>query len=236
MAKPNKQPTNSTRSFVEVSEVRDSVLVLKNGSLRSIIEVGSTNFALKSADEQTAIIAAFQDFLNSIDFPIQIVVHSRKLNIDNYLRSIDNLQETLNNELLKIQAVEYGRYIRGLTELTDIMSKKFYIIVPYFIVEGAVIGGAGIDKKKSFLSALKSIFSSENFIKELSPQEFEAYKAQVDLRVNLVMSSIYGMNLKGKLLENKELIELFYGLYNPDSKAREATQFSNEMKSSAQQL
>lgn len=221
MANKNNSKSNSTKSFVEVSEIRDSVLVLKSGSLRSIIEVGSTNFALKSVDEQTAIVAAFQDFLNSIDFPIQIVIQSRKLNIDKYLRSIDALQETLNNELLKIQAVEYGRYIKGLTELTDIMSKKFYIIVPYYVTEGAVAGGASADKKKSFFSGLKSVFSSSSFVKELNPEEFATYRTQLDLRVNLVLSSVYGMSLQGKLLQNEELVNLFYSLYNPESKARE---------------
>ncbi len=217
-----KKPTeSSTKSLVELSEVRDSVLILKSGSLRSIVEVGSTNFALKSADEQTAIIGAFQDFLNSIDFPIQVVLHSRKLNTDKYLRSIDGLQDTLTNELLKIQAKEYSRYIKGLTELSDIMSKKFYIVVSYFIIEGAVTGASGIDKKKSFMAAIKSVFSSTTITKELTDQEFEAYRTQLELRVNLVLSSVYGMSLQGRLLQGDELVNLFYNLYNPDVKARE---------------
>lgn len=221
MTNKNNSQQNSTKALVEISEIRDSVLILKNGSLRSIIEIGSINFALKSMDEQTAIIAAFQDFLNSIDFPIQIIIQSRKLNIDRYLRSINDLQETLHNELLKIQAVEYSRYIKGLTELTDIMSKKFYIVVPYYVTEGAVAGGAGLDKKKSFFSALKSVFNTSSFVKELSQEEFETYRSQLDLRTGLVLSAVYAMSLQGRLLQNEDLVSVFYGLYNPESKARE---------------
>ncbi|MEK7507415.1 MAG: hypothetical protein AAB585_02675 [Patescibacteria group bacterium] len=207
MTKKNKQPP-STRDFVQIADIRETVLILKNGSLRSILEVNSMNFELKSADEQVAIVRAFQNFLNAVDFPVQIAVSSRKLDINPYLKSLDEVIEKQENELLRIQAVEYTRFVRGLTELVNIMSKKFYIVVPFYVIESL----AG---KTSFFDALKSIFAPSKFLKTLSDEELETYKTQLNQRIDIIIEGIGGMGLGAKLLDKDEMMSLFYQYYNP---------------------
>jgi len=204
-----KTKNQTTKDFVRIAEVRDTILVLKDGSLRSVIEVSSINFELKSADEQTAIIQGFQGFLNSIDFPLQITANSRKLDIDPYLKSLDGLTESLKNELLKIQAAEYARFIKGLTELTNIMAKKFYIVVPFHIIEAVSPTGSG------FFGALKSVVSPSKFIKTLTEEELENYKVQLGQRIEVVAEGLSGLGLQTKTLAGNELMNLFYSYYNP---------------------
>ncbi len=207
----NKKPTQSTKNFVEIADVRDTVAVLKDGSLRSVIEVNSMNFELKSVDEQTAIVRAFQNFLNSIDFPLQITVSSRKLDIGPYIKSLDTLTDSVTNELMKIQAVEYTRFIKGLTELANIMSKKFYIIVPLYLVE--TIGKA--DSKTGIFDAFKSVVRPSEVTKVISDQELENYKAQLNQKIEFVMGGISGFGLEGKVLNKDELLNMYYSYYNP---------------------
>lgn len=202
----------STKDFVVLADIRDTVAILKDGSLRSVIEVSSMNFELKSLDEQTAIIRAFQNFLNSIDFPLQINIGSRKLDIGPYLKSLDALTASITNELMKIQAVEYTRFIKGLTELANIMSKKFYVVIPLHVVE--TVGTAG-NITKGFLGALKSVASPSKFLKTLTDQELENYKIQLNQRVEFVMGGISGLGLESRLLNKEELAGLYYSYYNP---------------------
>lgn len=202
----------STKDFVIISEIRDNVAVLKDGSLRSVIEVNSMNFDLKSTDEQTAIIRAFQNFLNSIDFPLQIAISSRKLDVGPYVKSLDALTTSISNELMKIQATEYTRFIKGLTELANIMSKKFYVVVPLHVIETiAKAGGTA----KGFLGALKSIVSPSKFVKSLTDQELEGYKVQLNQRTEFLMGGIGGLGLESRILNKEELMNLYYGYYNP---------------------
>src|SRR3989344_2675274 len=109
---------NSTENLVPISDIREGVVILKNGSIRLVLEISAINFELRSADEQTAILQGFQRFLNSVDFPIQIVVSSRELNISNYIKTVDQIAETTENELLRIQTTEYSRFIKELSSLS----------------------------------------------------------------------------------------------------------------------
>ena len=207
MARPNQ----STKDFVEIADIRDTVVVLKDGSLRSVVEVSSMNFDLKSTDEQTAIIQAFQNFLNSVDFALQIAVSSRKLDIKPYLKSLDTLTQSISNELMKIQAVEYARFIKGLTELANIMSKKFYIVIPLYVVETI---GKG-NQKTGIFDAFKSIVSPSKFIKTLTDQELENYKVQLGQRIQFITGSISGLGIETRVLNKDELLNFYYSYYNP---------------------
>jgi len=204
-----QKKAQTTKDFVAVADVRDDVLILKDGSLRSLIEVGSMNFELKSIEEQTAIIQSFQGFINSVDFPLQMLVSSRKLDIHPYLKSLDAVAEALKNELLKIQAVEYSRFIKGLTELANIMSKKFYISVPFYLIEGTTATKAGV------FSAFKSIFGSSKFAKTITNEELENYKIQLTQRIELVTTGLSGLGIETRILKREELLSLFYSYYNP---------------------
>src|SRR3989344_6531824 len=128
-------PNPSTKYLVEVADIQDNAILLTNGSLRVVIEVAAVNFELRSEDEQIGILQNFQSFLNSIDFPLQMIVNSRQLNMDEYLKAIDTVAESATNELLKIQATEYSKFVKELLELSNIMTKHFYVVLPFYVYE-----------------------------------------------------------------------------------------------------
>src|SRR3989344_1340999 len=168
---PAKGP--STKNLVDIADIRDTLVILKNGSLRSVVEVSSVNFELKGEEEKRAIVSGFQDFLNAIDFPLQIVISSRKLNLVQYIVSVQEVTQNLDNELLKIQANEYVNFIKGMAELSNIVSKKFYVVVPFFISEASGNGGSlGIGAK------LRGLFSSSAIVKSLDDTGLEKYTGQ----------------------------------------------------------
>lgn len=199
-----KQP--STLRFVDVSEIRNGIIMLRNGSLRAILGVSSINFDLKSKDEQEGIILQFQGFLNSLDFPIQFLITSRRLNIQPYLETLTKYESGQTNELLRLQINEYKDFIENLTKISNIMSKRFYIVVPFFPIEA---------NKKSFFDTLSSIFSPQKTI--LYKQElFETYKNQLLQRVDYASTGLSGTGLRMVLLKTEEVIELLHNSYNPN--------------------
>lgn len=197
----------STKQFVEIQEIRDKILILKDGSLRQIIKVGSTNFELKSQDEQLAILAGFRDFLNALDFSLEITVMSRKLNIGKYLEFLGQIAEAQQNELMRIQAIEYSKFVKELTQLANIMAKDFFVVVPLYI---------GPRTKGGIIQSLKNIFRPAQIVKQLISEEFETYRVQLDQRVDLVYENLAGLGLGAKVLKQEELINLYYRFYNPE--------------------
>ena len=204
-------PNNlNTKQFVDIYDIRDEVIILKNSSLRMLLEVNSVNFDLKSVDEQTAIIRGFQNFINSLDFPLQIVIQSRRLDIKNYLAKTEAIVNQIDNELLRIQGVEYLRFVRSLTDLANIMSKKFYLSVPFYLTET-------VDSSKGVGERLKETFgSAQEKIKGLTDQDFAVYQAQIKQRTDLLAAGLQEMGLTSRLLGKEELIKMFYALYNPE--------------------
>jgi len=199
---------NSTENLVPISDIREGVVILKNGSIRLVLEISAINFELRSAEEQTAILQGFQRFLNSVDFPLQIVVGSRELNIETYLKTIDGIVESTENELLKIQASEYSRFIKELSSLSNIMSKKFYAIIPFYIYEKPETTG--------LIQSLKSIFSPKVVSKELTEEQFNSYRNQLLQRAEIVYGGLVGLGLRVKQLEDEEIKKIYYELYNPE--------------------
>src|SRR3989344_25795 len=200
------KPTESTQKYLNISEVKDNVLVLRDGSLRAVITVSSTNFALKSEDEQNALTGAFQGFLNSLDFPVQILIHSRILDINGYLEKLQTLASGQTNELLRIQMTEYIEYVGKLVEYASIMSKTFYVIVPYSsspVTEG--LGG----KIKKILNPAAGVAGAY--------EDFEKAKVKLEERVNHAVSELGGMGLRSIVLKTGELVELLYMPYNFDA-------------------
>ena len=202
-----KMAETNTKQFVEIREIRDDSLILKDGSLRQIIRVSSTNFELKSQDEQLAILSGFREFLNTLDFSLEIMVMSRKLNIDKYLAVIDEIIENQTHDLLRIQAVDYAKFVKELTSLANIMAKDFFVVVPFYI---------GPRTEGGILETAKSIFKPAETVKSLTDSEFNSYKNQLRQRVNLVFENIAGLNLAAKILEKDELIDIYYRFYNPE--------------------
>ncbi len=201
---------NSTLKYVDIKTIKDGVVVLNDGSMRAVLLVSSVNFDLKSSNEQVAIIGAYQNFLNSLDFPVQIVVSSRKLNITPYTEMLKERAREQRNELLKIQIVEYREFIKNLTEVTNIMSKFFYLVVPFSPIE---------DESEGMLGRIsKAVHPSQNITEH--EELFETYKNQLWQRVDHVVSALGGTGLHFTTLTTDELIELYYGMYNPSEYAQ----------------
>ncbi|OGN23182.1 MAG: hypothetical protein A2918_04075 [Candidatus Yanofskybacteria bacterium RIFCSPLOWO2_01_FULL_42_49] len=200
-------PNQSTEQLVPVADIREGVVILKNGSLRMILEVSAINFELRSANEQTAILQSFQRFLNSVDFPVQIVISSRELNISIYLKTVDGVVESTENELLKIQASEYSRFIKELSGLSNIMSKKFFVVIPFYIFETPEVTG--------LIQSLKGLLKPKETAKELTDEQFSTYRNQLLQRAELVYGGLVGLGLRIRPLEDEEIKKLYYELYNP---------------------
>lgn len=205
--KPKKKArAPSTQRHLEISEIKEDTIVLKDGTLRAVLLVSSINFALKSEDEQNAIVAAYVNFLNTIDFPLQIVIQSRKLDIDGYIARLKKREKLQTNELLRIQTADYVDYIGELVELGNIMTKRFYIVVPY---------NPKTDKQKKFFRRFLELFRASQII-SLGQQRFQKRKKELTQRVEHVMESLASIGLKSVLLDTQSLIELFYHTFNPD--------------------
>jgi len=202
---------NSTQKFLDISEIKEDVILMRDGTLRGVILVSSINFALKSEDEQNAIVAAYVSFLNNIDFPLQIVIQSRELNIDNYLEDLKQKQKEQTNELLKIQTAEYIQYISELISMGKIMSKRFYIVVPYNPLS---------DKQKNFFTRLFDVFKAATLIK-MKDDVFTRRKGQLVRRIENVIGGLSSIGLNSMQLDTQSLIELFYNTYNPKTSSNE---------------
>jgi len=205
---------SSTQLYLDIAEIKDNVVVLKNGGLRAIIQTNSINFNLKSEEEQNAIIYAYQGFLNSLDFPIQIVVRSRKLDIDKYLENLRSIAETHKNPLLKKQTLEYCEYIQKLVEFADIMEKKFYVVVPYDPYRAQ-----NLNMFSKFMQSISSADSIDNIKRR--HHEFEELNKGLAQRVNMVKAGLEGCNLRVAQLATPQIIELFYQIYNPNTARNE---------------
>ncbi len=199
----------STQSFLQFEQIRDDIIIVRDGSLRAILMVSATNFGLKSQEEQEAIIFGFQNFLNSLDFDLQIFVHSRRLNISGYLSKLSDLQAQQTNELLKIQTQEYVEFIKSFVETVSIMAKTFYIVIPFSLEAAA--------EKKTSGNPLAGMFSRGDK-KEFSIDigRFRELRNQLMQRIEFVQQGLRGMGLRSTLLTTEELIELLWGLYNPE--------------------
>lgn len=202
--KKNKS-NNSSQKYVDIEEIKNGVIIMKNGSLRIVLLVSSINFDLKSTDEQDAIISQYQNFLNSLDFPVQIVVSSRKFNINPYLEIIKEKEKVQKNELLRMQIAEYSNFIKRLTDSTKIMSKFFYIVVPFSPIES---------KKEGFFAKMMNIFNPSQQM-AVRKEFLEAQISQLWQRARQVEAALSGAGLKMTPLGTQELIELFYNSYNP---------------------
>lgn len=202
---PQQLKADPIQKHLEIKEIKDDVVVLKSGGLRAILMTTSINFALKSTEEQDAIIFRYQEFLNSLDFSIQIIAASRKFDISPYTQSLEEKQAKQENELLRIQTSEYIDFVKGLTEITNIMTESFYLVIPY---NPSVVKKAGL---------LGQLFGKKEK-KETKEQAFQELKNNLWQRVEFVATGLRGVGLKAVPLNTEELVELFYKLYNPGAK------------------
>lgn len=186
-----------SQEFVPIKEVRDGVIILKDGSMRGIVMTSSLNLALKSKDEQEAIIFQFQNFLNTIDFSIQICIQSRRLDIRPYVALLEDRQKEQINDLMKIQVREYIQFIKTFTESTNIMTKNFFIVIPY------------TPPKITLNTSFKKSTTEEK------TREFEENRSQLEQRIAIVEQGIARSGVRTVRLGTEEVIEIFYKLFNP---------------------
>ena len=197
------QPAGATQQFVPVKEIRNGVIVLKDGGYRGVLICSSINFGLKSADEQHAITLGFQNFLNTLDFSIQIVVNSRKMDLRPYLSFLEEKAPDQKTELMRIQLREYIEFVRSFTDQANIMTKSFYIIVPYAPHVSAIRAVSFLRRESASVKSAAAATS------------FEEDRAQLDQRLALVASSLAGTGVRAAVLGTEEVIELLYRSFNP---------------------
>ncbi len=204
LAAPKKGPP--TQTYLDIAEIRDDCVIMKDGTLRAVIICSSINFSLKSEEEQNAVIQAYISFLNSLEWPVQIVIQSRRLNIDGYLEKLNSLTKQQPNDLLRVMTDDYTAYIKELVTLGEIMTKRFFVVVPYSSLS---------DKRLGFWRRLKGVFSLSKTIK-ISRDTFAKYKETMERRVDFILSALTSMSLKSVRLDTQGLIELYYNTYNPE--------------------
>jgi len=197
-----------TQQFVDVKGTKDGVLILKGGGLRQILAVAGVNFDLKSEDEQKAILSSYQSFLNSLDFSVQIFVHSRKINVEGYVEAMGKLEAVETNPLLKTQIGEYREFVRSFTNENAIMSKSFFVIVPYDPVQIASQAGKGISKLLGKKKPKQSQIDAED-------KNLNKNLGQLSQRTEGVITNLNQIGLRAVAINDDEAIELFYNLYNP---------------------
>lgn len=200
-----KEPTTPTQALVDIKEIRDGVLHLKSGGVRRVLIVSGVNFDLKSEAEQGLILGSFQNFLNTLDFSVQFFIHSRKVNVDTYLASMRARMEEEESPLLKIQIEEYVEFIRAFVEENAIISKTFFVVVPY---ESAIPSTGKVGGLTSLFRKSGAMAQQEENVQEML--------SQLERRTNQVIDGLAQIGLRAAPLENDALVELYYNLYNPE--------------------
>ena len=202
----------TTQEFIPIKEIRDGIIVLRDGSLRAILLASAINIALKSAEEQQAVILQFQGFLNSLEFPVQISVESRRYDIKPYLLTLEQRIEQQTEDLLRLQTREYIEFIKWFTDSVSIMSKKFYVVVPYT--------GSSFGKSSRSKSIFETIFPSKNSSFNEQTAQFEEQRSQLEQRVAIVQGGLSRFGVRSEQLNTQQAIEVFYNMFNPGESHR----------------
>jgi len=201
----------STQKYLDIAEIKDNTVIMRDGTMRVVLMVSSINFYLKSEDEQDAIISSYVSFLNNLTFPLQVVIQSREMNIEEYLNRMKEKAHEQTNELLKMQTNEYISFIKEFVSDSKIMSKKFYIVVPYNPLS---------DKQKKFFSRFLETLKPARLIK-MKEKYFIRRRRELTRRLDTVISGLSSVGLHAVELDTQSLIELYYNSYNPRVSANE---------------
>lgn len=212
----------STQRYLPIAEIKEETVVLKNGGLRAVLKVNSLNFNLKSEIEQQGIIAGYQGFLNTVIFPIQILVRSARLNIDPYIANIKKRVDLQKSALLKEQTLDYADFMEKLVDIADIMQKTFYIVVP---VDAPTKGKRGILQR--FYEWMNVDDSRAKALQR--SREFHSYSKILRDRVTLIQSGLENVGITMRRLKTDELVQLYYGIYNPITSQKEKFKNTEEL-------
>ena len=223
---PPRANANSTQNSLQIAEIRDGIVIMNDGSFRSVVMVKSVNFDLMSPQEQEAVEYAYQGFLNSLYFPIQIFIRSQKIDLQPYIEKLDKIRTEHDNMLLALLMEDYIGYIDALSQQTNIMDKHFYIVIPYFPVADVQ---KALTQSKNFFSGVAGIFSSKEQHVTINEAVLENAKTELRNRVQSVLSGLLQASIQGLPLDTQELIELYYDTYNPDTATRQQLKNFNEL-------
>lgn len=209
---------NSTQNSLQIAEIRDGIVIMNDGSFRSVVMVKSINFDLMSPQEQEAVEYSYQGFLNSLFFPIQIFLRSQKVDLRPYIEKLDKIRTEHDNMLLALLMEDYIAYIDNLSQQTNIMDKKFYVVIPFFPV---VEVQQALTKSKNFLGGVTGLFRKSDQRVVINEPDLENAKTELRNRVQAVLSGLQQSGIQGLPLDTQELIELYYDTYNPDTATRQ---------------
>lgn len=218
-ATPEKLPPrnpNSTQNTLLLSEIREDMVVMADGSFRAIVACKPINFDLMSDREREGVEYSYQNFLNSLNFPVQILVRSRQIDIGPYIEKLITLRRSQDNMLLGVLMDDYVQFIDILSQEANIMEKTFYIVIPYF-PQGE--GGNLIEQGKGFFSKL--LPTPKNTVTRIDAATWQKAKEQIKNRVDTVMSGLFQIGVQSIQLDTKSLAELYYSFYNPDTALRQ---------------
>lgn len=228
---PPSQPAapsnpNSTQNTLQIAEIRDGIVIMSDGSFRSVVMVKSINFDLMSPQEREAVEFSYQGFLNSLYFPVQIFVRSQKVDLRPYIEKLDKIRAEHDNMLLALLMDDYITYIDNLSQQTNIMDKKFYVVIPYFAQSDMK---QVVEAGKSFFSGLGSIFKPKEDHVTINEATLNAAKDELRNRVQAVLGGLQQCGIPGLPLDTQELIELYYDSYNPDTATRQQLKNFNDL-------
>ncbi len=217
---------NSTQNALQIAEIRDGIVIMNDGSYRSVVMVKSINFDLMSPQEREAVEYSYQGFLNSLYFPVQIFVHSRKVDMGPYIEKLDKIRTEHENMLLALLMEDYINYMDQLSLQTNIMDKKFYVVIPYF---PTIDIQKALNDSKKLVSGLAQLFSTKQNHVTVNETDLENAKAELRNRVQAVLAGLLECNVQGLPLDTQELIELYYDVYNPDTATRQELKNFNDL-------
>jgi type IV secretory pathway VirB4 component len=213
-----KSNPNSTQNTLQIAEIRDGIVIMNDGSFRSVIMVKSINFDLMSPQEREAVEYSYQGFLNSLYFPVQIFVRSQKVDLRPYIERLDKIRSEHDNMLLALLMEDYITYIENLSFQTNIMDKRFYVVVPYFPVADIT---KAITQSKNFFTGLKGLFDNKQQHVTINEADLNKAKDELRNRVQAALGGLQQCGIQGLPLDTQELIELYYDTYNPDTATRQ---------------
>lgn len=214
----SKKVPHSTQNSLQIAEIRDGIVIMNDGSFRSVVMVKSINFDLMSPQEQEAVEYSYQGFLNSLFFPIQIFLRSQKIDLRPYIEKLDKIRTEHDNMLLALLMEDYIEYMASLSQQTNIMDKKFYVVIPYFPV---VEVQQALTQSKNFLGGVGKLFSKSDQHVTINEKDLENAKTELRNRVQAVLAGLQDCGIQGLPLDTQELIELYYDTYNPDTATRQ---------------
>lgn len=217
---------NSTQNALQIAEIRDGIVIMNDGSFRSVLMVKSINFDLMSSEEREAVEYAYQGFLNSLYFPVQIFMRSQKVDIRPYLDKLDKIRQEHDNMLLALLMEDYLGFVDNLALQTNIMDKKFFVVIPYF---PSIDVQKALTQSKNFFSGLKGLFGGQEQRVVISEKDLNTAKDELRNRVQSVLSGLQQCGIQGLPLDTQELIELYYDTYNPDTATRQQLKNFNDI-------